>query len=88
MDGEKQVRVGLKYVRGLREEVGEAILAERNDNGPYTSVEDLARRVPELNKREIRALSIAGALNFEGTVHRREALWQSELSDPACGRTI
>ena len=26
------------------------------------------------------ALSIAGALNFEGTVHRREALWHSELA--------
>jgi error-prone DNA polymerase len=33
-----------------------------------------------INKREIRALSIAGALNFENTVHRREALWHSELA--------
>jgi len=36
--------------------------------------------VPEINKREIRALSLAGALNFENTVYRREALWQSELA--------
>jgi len=47
---------------------------------PYTSVEDLVRRVPEINKREIRALSIAGALNFDNTVHRRQALWESELA--------
>ena len=33
-----------------------------------------------MNKREVRALSMAGALNFDGTVHRREALWQSELA--------
>ena len=77
---EKQVRLGLKYVRGLRQVTGEAIVAEREKNGPYASVADLIDRVPLINKREIRALSIAGALNFENTVHRREALWHSELA--------
>lgn len=91
-DGE--VRVGLKFVRGLRKEIGEAIVSERglpaspsvhtragsprSDN--YSSIADLIDRVPEINKREIRALSIAGALNFENTVHRRQALWESELA--------
>ena len=75
-----KVRVGLKYVRGLRQETGEAIVVEREMSGPYTSVADLIDRVPKINKREIRALSITGALNFENTVHRREALWQSELA--------
>lgn len=79
IDGEKQVRVGLKYVKGLRQEIGEKIVAER-ENGQYNSVEDLVHRVPEINKREIRALSLAGALNFDNTVHRRQALWQSELA--------
>jgi error-prone DNA polymerase len=131
---QKVVRVGLKYVRGLREEVGEKIVAERNKNSPpykggvaaasadgvvlsscensdsterrrenhpaeaapllckegslqspYSSIDDLIRRVPEINKREIRALSLAGALNFDGTVHRREALWQSELAIQPAG---
>ncbi len=77
---EGQVRVGLKYVRGLRKEVGEAIVAEREMNGAYDSVGDLIDRVPAINKREIRALSLAGALNFDHTVHRREALWKSELA--------
>jgi error-prone DNA polymerase len=92
---EGDVRVGLKYVRGLREEVGEAIVSERRQPAcvsahsqagslrsdmPYTSIEDLVTRVPEINKREIRSLSIAGALNFDNTVHRREALWRSELA--------
>lgn len=80
VDGDKQVRVGLKYVRGLRQEVGEAIVTEREANGFYTGVEDLVRRVPGINKREARALSLAGTLNFDGTVHRREALWQTELA--------
>jgi error-prone DNA polymerase len=75
---EKKVRVGLKYVRGLRKEIAEKIVAEREKN-IFTSVADLIDRVPEINKREIRALSIAGALNFDNTVHRRQALWESEL---------
>jgi error-prone DNA polymerase len=78
VDGDKQVRVGLRFVRGLREDVGRAIVAER-ENGFYSSIADLIDRVPAINKREIRALSLAGALNFDGTIHRREALWESEL---------
>lgn len=77
--GEKQVRVGLRFVRGLRETTGRAIEDERKMNGEFVDLADLLRRVPELNKREIRALSFAGALNFENSVHRREALWRSEL---------
>lgn len=79
INGEKQVRVGLKYVKGLRKEVAEMIVSKRK-NGSYASVEDLVERVPEINKREIRALSLAGALNFDNTVHRRQALWESELA--------
>jgi error-prone DNA polymerase len=86
---EKQVRVGLKYVKGLRQEIGEQIERVRNGSDsdwvPYTSIEDLIRRVPEINKREIRALSLAGALNFDNTIHRREALWRSELSIQPAG---
>ncbi|HMU33063.1 MAG TPA: error-prone DNA polymerase [Pyrinomonadaceae bacterium] len=77
--GEKQVRVGLRFVRGLRETTGRAIENERKTNGEFADLADLLRRVPELNKREVRALSFAGALNFDNSVHRREALWRSEL---------
>lgn len=96
INGEKQVRVGLNFVRGLRQEIAEKIVAERehgearittehSKNRFYTSIADLIDRVPEINKREIRALSLAGALNFDNTVHRREALWQSELAIQPAG---
>jgi error-prone DNA polymerase len=75
---EKCVRVGLKFVKGLRKEIAETIAFERHKK-LFSSVEDLINRVPAINKREVRALSLAGALNFENTVHRRQALWQSEL---------
>ena len=75
---EKCVRVGLRFVKGLREEVAKKIVEARNTS--YISIADLIDRVPEINKREIRALSLAGALNFDNTVHRRQALWESELA--------
>lgn len=84
---DEKVRVGLKYIRGLREEVGRQIEREREHPcpHPFTGIDDLIRRVPSINKREIRALSMAGALNFDGTVHRREALWQTELAMQPAG---
>jgi error-prone DNA polymerase len=82
---EKCVRVGLKFVRGLREDVGKAIISERDKNGWYTSIADIIDRVRLINKREIRSLSLAGALNFENTIHRREALWRSELAIQPAG---
>ena len=67
------LRLGLRYVRGLRAEAGHAI-AERR---PYTSVDDLAHRVPELRKNEIDMLAAVGALAKLGTLHRRDALWKA-----------
>lgn len=71
------VRSGLRYVKGLRKEIAGAIILERK-NGNYISVDDLVTRVPTINKKEIRSLSLAGALNFNHQIHRREALWQAE----------
>lgn len=72
LEGEK-VRLGFNYVRGLRREPAEAIVAAR----PFSSIDDLVRRVPELRKDELRMLAEIGALN--GLIaHRRDALWQSE----------
>jgi error-prone DNA polymerase len=56
------VRLGLRYVRGLREETARALLAARAEQ-PFASIADLARRVPELSKRELQTLADIGALN-------------------------
>ncbi|HLX44068.1 MAG TPA: error-prone DNA polymerase, partial [Bryobacteraceae bacterium] len=85
------VRLGFNYVRGLRKEPAEAIVAER----PFSSVEDITRRVRGLRKDELRMLAEIGALNGvlrdsktrllrarfgepETTPHRRDALWVAE----------
>ena len=57
------MRLGLKYVKGLREESGQAIVRARTA-APFTSIDDLHQRVPELRKDEMRKLAAVGALNF------------------------
>src|SRR5271156_3942672 len=77
------VRLGLKYARGLREPASQALVRERSLS-PFASVQDLARRVPELRKDELTTLAEIGALNSVAsenrttTIHRRDALWQVE----------
>jgi error-prone DNA polymerase len=67
------VRLGFNYVRGVRKETAEAIVAAR----PFASIDDLARRVPGLRKDELRMLAEIGALNCLAP-HRRDALWEAE----------
>ncbi len=55
------MRIGLRYVKGLREEAGRALVRER-ERAPFSSIEDLARRVPELRKNEFESLAAVGAL--------------------------
>ena len=77
---EFRLRLGLRYVRGLRAEAGEAIVAERA-RGAFASIDDLKLRVPSIRKQELRALAEVGALNFitgRNGFHRRDALWQVE----------
>jgi error-prone DNA polymerase len=73
------LRLGLSYVRGLRAASGQAIVQERTRK-PFQSIFDLAQRVPQLSREELRQLASVGALNSIGASHRREALWQVELA--------
>jgi len=67
------VRLGLNYVRGLRKETAEAIVAAR----PFSSINDLVRRVRGIRKDELRMLAEIGAFHALG-VDRRSALWEAE----------
>src|SRR6185295_14017707 len=59
-----QLRLGLLCVKGLREEAGRAIVRTRAQ-APFSSLDDLRRRVPELRK-----LAAVGALNLIQTNFR------------------
>ncbi len=56
------LRMGLRHVRGLREEAAQALVRERA-RAPFVSIHDLTRRVPELRKDELSTLAEIGALN-------------------------
>jgi error-prone DNA polymerase len=71
------LRLGFRYVKGLSEQSGQAIVSERGKR-PFLSIEDLHNRVPELRKDELRKLAAVGALNFI----------QSRTGIPACPSSI
>ncbi len=80
------LRLGLRYVKGLSQQAGEAIVRERARR-PFAGIDDLCNRVPELRKDELRKLAAVGALNFiQGSVNRRDALWQIERVTRAAGK--
>jgi error-prone DNA polymerase len=57
--------MGLRYVRGLRDEAATALLQARKIR-QFESIADLARRVPELRRNELVTLADIGALNSLG----------------------
>jgi error-prone DNA polymerase len=65
----RAMRLGLRMVGGLAEAAGSRIALHR----PYLSVADLAQRA-ELNRKELRSLAAAGALQSLAG-HRRLARW-------------
>jgi error-prone DNA polymerase len=74
LEGEEHnLRLGLRYAKGLRAEAGAALAAAR----PFEDIDDLARRVPVLHKDELECLASIGALNNIGAAHRRDALWKA-----------
>src|SRR5580658_3422987 len=56
------LRLGLRYVKGLRAESGASILRERQIQA-FADIDDLARRVPDLRKDEMAKLAATGVLN-------------------------
>jgi error-prone DNA polymerase len=80
-EGVAHLRLGLRYIRGLRAKTGNLIAA----NKPYQNVDDLARRVPQLHKDELEKLASAGALANLATAHRRDALWKASRAGRPAG---
>jgi error-prone DNA polymerase len=75
---ERAVRLGLRYVRGLRKEAGSKIERERGQ-GVFTSLGDFVRRAG-LHEDEVETLAHVGAFAGLG-LERREALWQLARAD-------
>jgi error-prone DNA polymerase len=75
------LRLGLKYVKGLSENSGQAIMRERA-KFPFAGIGDLSERVPELRQEELRKLAAVGALNLIGSAE------QADEKDPRAVETM
>ncbi len=79
------VRLGLCYARGLRKETALALVAAREQSA-FRSVQEVALRVPGMNKGDLALLAKIGAFNsLDEVAHRRDALWQVEYAGAAGG---
>ncbi|MHA7209256.1 error-prone DNA polymerase [Arthrobacter sp. MDT1-65] len=74
-DGNFAVRLGLASVESLGVKLAERIVVERERNGPYEDMPDLARRTG-VNAGQLEALAASGAFDSMG-LSRREALWNA-----------
>src|SRR5881409_1844566 len=77
--GQPAVRLGLRYVRGLREAAARAIVRAREAQ-PFASIHDLARRAG-LARDELATLAAVGVVAPLGRT-RRASLWEAALRDP------
>ena len=78
------IRYGLGAIRGVGESAVESLVAERAARGPFTSIEDLCRRLDltKINRRVLEALIRAGSLDTLGInratlIHRLTAAIQA-----------
>jgi error-prone DNA polymerase len=81
------LRLGLNQISGLQRATAERLLQQREQR-EFASITELADRVPELSKADLRKLAASGALNpLDGKrkLHRREALWQAERAGKSVG---
>jgi error-prone DNA polymerase len=65
-NGEKRVRLGLNYVKGLRQQAAQSIL-EARARAPFSSIQDLVNRAPELRKDELRTARSISSANHHRT---------------------
>ena len=85
-DGRLSLRIGFNYAKGLKQSSAKSILAARERDGWFASVDELARRAAEVHRKELVLLAEIGALNSIAEVeHRRDALWQVERAGRPVG---
>lgn len=78
------IRFGMAAIKGIGESAVDAVIEERDTNGPFRSIFDFAKRINlrAVNKRAMEALGKAGAFDcFEG-IHRAQYFQQENSDDP------
>lgn len=76
------VRIGLGYVQGVRGDEVAALVAARDEGGPFRSLEDLASRAGA-GRAALDQLAWSGACDALAGGDRRAALWRLGIAAPA-----
>ncbi len=79
----KQIRFGLNAIKGLGESSAQAIINERNDNGPFKDIYDFVTRLDPktLNKKTFECLIYSGALDFDKHFSRSQYFVKEKEND-------
>jgi DNA polymerase-3 subunit alpha len=68
-----EIRYGMAAIKGMSEAASNAIIKEREKNGPYTDIYNLVERVPAtaINKKALECLAMTGALDRFGIMREQ-----------------
>src|SRR5690606_18242394 len=71
-----EIRFGMAAIKGAGSAAVDAIISEREKNGPYKNIFEFAKRVSSkaLNKKTMEALAMAGGFDCFPQHHRRQYL--------------
>ncbi|MFU8844135.1 MAG: DNA polymerase III subunit alpha [Bacteroidales bacterium] len=77
------IRFGLGAIKNVGENAAENIIHEREENGPYKSIFDFAKRInlKSVNKRSMEALAMAGAFDCFENTHRAQFFFRENTDD-------
>ena len=80
-----QIRFGLSAIKGMGEAAANAIIAEREANGPYEDVFDLLDRIDmkAVNRKNLEVLVKSGAMDQLKGMHRAQYMHRDVPSDNA-----
>jgi DNA polymerase-3 subunit alpha len=72
-----QIRFGLAAIKGVGEAAVDAMILERNQNGPFENIFDFMRRVNlrAVNKKTVESMALAGAYDTLGIENRSVFFW-------------
>ncbi len=69
-----EIRFGLGAIKGVGSGAVEAVVKERLENGPYSSIFDLTSRIDlrSANKKALESMALSGGFDSFATVHRAQ----------------
>jgi DNA polymerase-3 subunit alpha len=78
-----EIRFGLAGIKGVGEAAVQAIIEERNENGPFTDVFDFVKRVNlrTVNKKTLESLTMVGAFDGLKNAHRAQFFYMEDEND-------